>query len=346
MSGVKRGVNSIRPRQSDTETRPREVHPVTIVADDRCLDHHTGGADHPETPARWVAIRERLRRGPLAARLREVAPREASRRWVETAHSSAYISRFEEAALSGQSYLGHPDCQICYDSFRVALVAAGSGLTGVDLVEADASSPVFCGCRPPGHHAERALAMGFCFFNNAAIAARYWQEAYQRKRVLVLDFDAHHGNGIQSAFEEDPTVLYVSIHEHPTFSYPGTGLAEETGTGEGVGATLNVPLPPGATDDLVRAAISNKIDAAVAGFQPDAMIAAAGFDGHRSDDMSGLAYSTELYGQLAAVLAAWAKRYCHGRFLSLLEGGYHLEALAASVETYLVALAKGQQNES
>jgi acetoin utilization deacetylase AcuC-like enzyme len=315
--------------------------PVTIVADDRCLEHHTGGAGHPESPARWVAIRERLRRGPLAGRLREVAPRAAHRRWIETAHSDAYVSRFEEAALSGQSFLGHPDCQICYDSFQVALLAAGGGLTGVDLVETGEASTVFCCTRPPGHHAEQALAMGFCFFNNAVIAARYWQEVYQRARILVLDFDAHHGNGIQFAVEEDPTVLYVSIHEHPTFSYPGTGLAEETGTGDGAGTTLNVPLRPGAGDDAVLAAISDKIEPEVERFRPHAIIAAAGFDGHQLDDMSGLAYSTELYGQLAKVLAKWAQRYCEGRFISILEGGYHLESLAASVEAYLLALTGG-----
>jgi acetoin utilization deacetylase AcuC-like enzyme len=187
--------------------------------------------------------------------------------------------------------------------------------------------------------------MGFCFFNNAAIAARYWQQAYDRKRILILDWDAHHGNGIQAAFEDDPAVFYVSIHEHPTFSFPGTGWAEETGSGQGAGATLNVPLPPGAGDAMLLTALAETVEPAVVRFQPDAMIAAAGFDGHHGDDMSRLAYSTQLYGQLGKIMAGWADRFCQGRLLSVLEGGYHCECLADSVEAYLVGLTEARPQD-
>jgi acetoin utilization deacetylase AcuC-like enzyme len=316
----------------------RDVGPVAIVTDDRLLDHQAAGGDHPEAPARLVAIRDRLRRSPLADNLQQIAPREAERRWVVTAHDEGYVSRFEEAALSGHEFLQHPDNQICYDSYQVALLSAGGGLTGVDLVEAGECGGVFCCTRPPGHHAERALAMGFCFLNNAAIAARYWQQVYGRQRILIVDWDAHHGNGIQSAFEEDPDVLYASVHEHPTFSFPGTGLADETGSGPGTGITLNVPLPPGADDAMLRVALWEKVEPVVTRFQPNAMIVAAGFDGHHLDDMSGLAYSTEVYGQLGKWMATWANRFCQGRVLSLLEGGYHVQALAESVEVYLRAM--------
>jgi acetoin utilization deacetylase AcuC-like enzyme len=269
----------------------------------------------------------------------EVEPREAERRWIKTAHDEAYISQFEASALSGRSFFGHSDNQISFDSYKVAVLAAGSGLTGVDYIETGDSANVFCCTRPPGHHAESALAMGFCFFNNAVIAVRYWQEVYRRTRILVFDWDAHHGNGIQSAFEEDPNVFYVSVHEHPTFSYPGTGLAEEIGTGQGAGATLNIPLSPDTGDDVLLAALEEKVEPAVARFRPDGVIAAAGFDGHYLDDMSGLAYSTELYGKLGTFMATLARRYCQGRVLSVLEGGYNLDTLAASVETYLAALS-------
>ena len=319
----------------------RQASRVTVVIDDRFLDHDTGGGDHPEAPERITSVRNRLRRGTLAEQLEEVAPREAARCWIETAHDAAYLFRFEEAALSGKSFLDHPDNQICLDSYQIATLSAGSGLTGVDLLETGKASCVFCCSRPPGHHAERSQALGFCFFNNAAIAARYWQEVYGRKKILICDWDAHHGNGIQAAFEQDPSILYVSIHEHPTFSFPGTGLAEEIGSGGGSGATLNVPLPPGADDGMLLTALAVTVEPMVVHFQPDAVVVAAGFDGHQLDDMSRLAYSTRVYGRLGRIMADWAKRFCNSRVLSILEGGYHLEALAASVEMYLLGLAEG-----
>ena len=193
--------------------------------------------------------------------------------------------------------------------------------------------------RPPGHHAERGRALGFCFVNNAVVAARHWQAAHGRRRVLILDFDAHHGNGIQSAFETDPDVLYVSLHEHPTFSFPGTGYAEETGTGPGEGATLNVPLLPGGRDAAALEALEERVDPLVAAFRPEAIVVAAGFDGHLLDDMSGLGYSTDLFGRFGAAVASWAAAHCGGRSLTLLEGGYHLDALAEGAEAYLGALA-------
>lgn len=166
-----------------------------------------------------------------------------------------------------------------------------------------------------------------------------------KKKMMIFDFDAHHGNGIQAAFEEDPDVLYISIHEHPTFSFPGTGYAEDTGTNAGIGTTLNIPLPPGADDAMVSKVLTNKIIPAVNNFKPDAIIVSAGFDAHVQDDMSGLAYSTELYGQFGKFVSSWAKQYCQGKILTILEGGYHLPSLAASVESYLTGLAENYQEE-
>ena len=187
--------------------------------------------------------------------------------------------------------------------------------------------------------------MGFCFLNNAAIAVRYWQEVYARRRILVFDFDAHHGNGIQRAFEDEGDVLYVSIHEHPTFSFPGTGYAAERGLGEGEGATLNVPLTPGASDGEVRALLDNLVSPAVERFGPEALVVSAGFDGHAEDDMSGLDYSTELFGVFGETVERWARTLCGGRVVSILEGGYHLEALPAGVEAYLEGLGAGPAKE-
>ncbi|OIP46481.1 MAG: hypothetical protein AUK28_07145 [Desulfobacterales bacterium CG2_30_60_27] len=308
--------------------------PICMVTDPRYLKHDTGGVAHPESPARLRAIAEKLKNGPLAAVLSVVAPRRAERGWITACHSEDYLFRLEEAALSGRAFVDHPDNQICFDSFDIAQLAAGAGPVGIDRLEDGHDKLVFCSVRPPGHHAEPALALGFCLLNNVGIAARYWQSRYGRKKIAIIDWDAHHGNGIQTLFEEDPDILYISIHEHPTFSFPGTGYAEECGIGRGAGTLLNIPLPPGADDELVLRAMTHQIMPAMDRFQPEALIVAAGFDGHALDDMSGLSYSTALYGQLGIHMAAMARKHCQGRLLSILEGGYHLEALAASVEQY------------
>ncbi|HSH14267.1 MAG TPA: histone deacetylase [Desulfurivibrionaceae bacterium] len=314
---------------------PGILHHITHS---RYLHHDTGGGEHPEVPARLGEIAQRL--GECGAfRLETSQPLAAERRWLREIHSENYLLRFEEAALAGHSYLSHPDNQLSYETYEIALLAAGGGLAGIDLVErAVSQAPLFCSVRPPGHHAEAALALGFCFINNTAVAARYWQEKYRRRRVAIIDFDAHHGNGIQAAFEEDPEVLYISLHEHPTFSFPGTGYGEEIGTGLGKGATLNIPLLPGKGDAEVKSAFTNQIEPALAGFGPEALLVAAGFDGHRLDDMSGLAYSTELYGWLGGQIASLSRQHCGGRLVSILEGGYHLPSLGESVVQYCSGL--------
>ncbi len=305
----------------------------------RYLRHDTGNGDHPEIPARLTAINRGL--GSQAGRFKlvTVEPRPATRYWLLKIHSENYLLRFEETALSGRSWLSHPDNQLGYETYEIAQLAVGAGLAGIDLMEGGKKPPVvFCSVRPPGHHAEKALPLGFCFLNNVAVAARYWQERYHRRRIAIIDFDAHHGNGIQAAFEEDPEVFYISIHEHPTFSFPGTGHAEETGTGRGLGTTLNIPLLPGKGDAEVQDAFLRLIAPALADFQPEAILIAAGFDGHRLDDMSGLTYSTELFGWLGNQLNDLARRHCQGRMVSILEGGYHLPSLGASVLQYCTGL--------
>ncbi|MDW7772071.1 MAG: histone deacetylase [Desulfobulbaceae bacterium] len=313
---------------------------ITVISDPYLLLHDTGGEEHPETPERLKVIEKKLHSGPLGHSLEIIGTRPAAREHLLAFHTEAWLFRFEESALSGRTYIDHPDNQVCYESYGVAQSSAGTGITGVDFIEKKGGGTVFCATRPPGHHAEPNMPFGFCFFNNCVIAARYWQKKYGRKRICILDFDAHHGNGIQTAFEEEADSLYISIHEHPSFSYPGTGYAEERGMGKGIGTILNIPLSPGSGDRKVLAALDGQIEQKLAEFRPEALIVAAGFDGHRLDDMSGLNYSTDLYGMLGERIRGWADSLAGGRVVSLLEGGYHLESLAAGVEAYLSGLHK------
>jgi len=311
---------------------------ITVITDPQCQLHDTGGGEHPEVPERLQVIAAGLSSGHWADRVDIVFPRPATRSELMTFHPESWLFRFEEAVLSGRTYIDHPDNQIGYESFTVAMLSAGAGLSGIDLVEEDSSKIIFCATRPPGHHAEPAQPYGFCFFNNCVIAARYWQQVHGRQRVCVFDFDAHHGNGIETAFEKDADTLYISIHEHPSFSYPGTGWAEEHGCGQGKGTLLNIPLSPGSRDDQVLAALDGPVVTLLEQFKPEALIIAAGFDAHRLDDMSGLSYSTSLYEQIGRRIATWSTQLCHGRVVSILEGGYHLPVLAECVEAYLSGL--------
>jgi len=310
---------------------------LTLITDLRFLDHDTGG-DHPEIPARLQAILATLEQSDCFPFLGFQGTRPAERQWLAAAHDEGWLFRFEEAALSGKTSVDHTDNQICYDSYEVAILAAGAGLTAIDLLEQGLAAAAFCLVRPPGHHAERTRPFGFCFINNCVVAARYWQQHYGRKRIMVFDFDAHHGNGIQSAFEHEADSLYISIHEHPSFSYPGTGYADEKGFGAGRGSILNLPLSPGAGDEQFLALLHGPVAEKIAQWRPDAMIVAAGFDGHKADEMSGLLYSTGLYEKIGQSVRGWSNIYCGGRLVSILEGGYELTVLGESVEAYVQGL--------
>jgi len=310
---------------------------LTLISDSRFLDHDTG-IDHPELPARLQLILSNLEQSDFFSSLGFHATRPAERKWLMAAHDEGWLFRFEEAVLSGKTSVDHTDNQICYESYEVATLSAGAGLTAIDLLEQGQARQVFCLVRPPGHHAERNRPFGFCFFNNCVVAARYWQQHYGRQRILVFDFDAHHGNGIQAAFEREADTLYISIHEHPSFSYPGTGYKDETGFGEGRGSILNLPLSPGAGDEQLLALLRGPVEEKIAQWQPDAMIVAAGFDGHLADEMSGLLYSSGVYEKVGQVVRALSNRYCGGRLLSMLEGGYELTVLGESVEAYVRGL--------
>lgn len=311
---------------------------LTLITDKRYFLHDTGGEPHPEIPERVHVIRRSLETASFFADISIACPRMAEREWLLAAHNESWLFRFEEKVLSGKTYIDHVDNQIGYESFTIAMLAAGAGLTGIDLLESDGAKNVFCLVRPPGHHAEAGIPFGFCFFNNCVVAARYWQQEYNKKRILIFDFDAHHGNGIQSAFEEEADTFYISIHEHPSFSYPGTGYADDNGIGEGKGTILNLPLQPGASDKQVVELLENVIPKKLKEWRPDALIIAAGFDAHLVDDMSGLRFSTEIYSTIGKAIQSWAQQYTEGKILSILEGGYELSVLGESVEAYVNGL--------
>jgi acetoin utilization deacetylase AcuC-like enzyme len=297
---------------------------------------HATGPGHPERPARLEAIDRRLEETGLLARLTPVEPHPAEERWIEAVHDPGYIRRVERACASGERLLDSPDTGIGAESFATALLAAGGALALVDAVLEGRLDNGFAAVRPPGHHAERDRAMGFCLFNNAAVAARYAQRRHAARRVLIVDWDVHHGNGTQHAFEEDPSVLYCSLHQWPL--YPGTGAAAERGRGAGEGFTLNLPLPPGSGDADWLGAFDRHLIPAADSFRPDLVLVSAGFDAHRDDPLAGTLLSGAGFSGLTQRVCDLARRHCGGRLISLLEGGYHLRALADCVAAHLEGL--------
>ena len=297
---------------------------------------HETGFGHPERPARLVALREHLDRCGLLSDLIQIAPRPAPLEVVEKIHTSDYIQRIESRCAQGPGYLLDGETGVCEASYRIALLAVGGGLSAVDAVMDGAAGPVFCAVRPPGHHAERNRAMGFCLFNNIAIVARYIQDRYDLERILIVDWDVHHGNGTQNAFYDDPTVLYFSIHAYP--HYPGTGSVRETGIGAGEGYTVNVPLPSLCGDEEYLSAFREVLLPKADAFLPDFVLISAGFDAHRDDPLAGMGVTEAGFEEMTRIVKGIAHRRSRGRLVSLLEGGYHLDALSRSVEEHLSAL--------
>lgn len=296
---------------------------------------HNAGNWHPESPSRLEAIVNHLDKINLLSKLIRIEPYEASLDWISCIHSTKYISYIENSCKTGITQLD-ADTGVSADSYKVALLAVGGVLAAVDTVMEEKIDNAFCAIRPPGHHAERDRAMGFCLFNNVAIAAKYIQQNYQLKKVLIIDWDVHHGNGTQNSFYSDPTVFYFSIHQWP--HYPGTGHNTETGTGAGTGFTLNVPLGPGDDDQVYLKIFKDTLIPAAKKFTPDFILISAGFDAHQNDPLAGMNLTEHGYAALTTVIKDFAINVCQGRIISLLEGGYNLNVLAKSVEFHLKAL--------
>jgi len=298
---------------------------------------HTMPSWHPEQPARLTAVVEHLKETELHAQLTAVEPLPAEIDWLAEIHSREYIRVVEEVSRRG-GLLDLGDTPVCRESYRVARLAVGGLLAAADAVVAGKVGNAFCLVRPPGHHARAAHGMGFCIFNNVAIAARYLQKRHKLERILIADWDVHHGNGTQEAFYDDPTVLYFSVHRYGMF-FPGTGAADERGTGPGEGFTVNVPLSAGAGRAEFLAALQEHLVPAAEHFQPDFVLVSAGYDAHRDDPLGGMRLTTEDYTAIAGAVKDIAEEQCAGRMVAALEGGYNLDALAASVaETLRVFL--------
>jgi len=299
------------------------------------LRHDTGThPPHPERPARIVAVTQALEaQGWLGWDVRESPAATADQ--VHRVHPPDYTRRIEAFCAAGGGMLD-VDTVASPGSWEAALLSAGGAVAACDAVVSGKASSAFVCTRPPGHHAEADQAMGFCLFNNVAVAARYLQDEHRLGRVLIVDWDVHHGNGTQHMFEDDDTVFYFSTHQYPF--YPGTGSARETGSGRGAGYTLNYPMLAGSGDEeyvqVFREVLRPEIDRV----QPEAILISAGFDAHRSDPLAGMAVTEKGYSAMTAILKEAADKHCGGRIVSLLEGGYDLAALGASVEAHLRAL--------
>jgi acetoin utilization deacetylase AcuC-like enzyme len=294
------------------------------------LDHDAGHG-HPERPARLEAVISGARRHDVADALVPLAPRRAERTELERVHPGAYLDAIERFCRAGGGRID-ADTAANTSSWDVAVLAAGAGLAAVEALDRGEGDAAFCAVRPPGHHATGARAMGFCLLNNIAVTAAAL--AARGERVLVVDYDAHHGNGTQAMFYRDPRVLYVSFHEYPL--YPGTGALHETGEADGAGTTVNFPVPEGTTGDVYLRGIDEVLAPLVAHFEPTWLLVSAGFDAHRRDPITGLGLSAGDFALITRRLCEFAPA---GRRVALLEGGYDLHALADSTAAALGALA-------
>jgi acetoin utilization deacetylase AcuC-like enzyme len=306
-----------------------------LVYDPRYLEHDMG-MGHPESPNRLRAIMQQLEQSGTAARLTRIVPRMAEDEWITQIHSAAYVASLKQHAPASGRVSLDPDTSMSPGSLTAAYLAAGGALTAVDAIMQREVEHVFCAVRPPGHHAEARRAMGFCLFNNVAIAARYIQKRHGLSRVLIVDWDVHHGNGTQHSFEDDPSVLFFSTHQYP--HYPGTGRESEHGTGAGEGYTINVPMEAGEGDEEYRRVFQKVLVPAADQFKPEFVIISAGFDAHKDDPLASMGLTESGYADLTAIVAGIARRHAQGRILSSLEGGYNLTALAASVDAHVCGL--------
>lgn len=296
---------------------------------------HDAGSGHPERPARLQTIMSRLKESGLIETLVLIEPEPAEIKWLTLVHSPAYLQRLERAAAEAPAELD-PDTRVSAHSYRVARLATGGVLLAVDGVMQGRVANAFVVARPPGHHALPTEAMGFCLINHVAVAARYAQERYGLERILIVDWDVHHGNGTQAIFYADPKVMYFSTHQHPY--YPGTGSEDESGTGPGKGTTINVPLAAGAGDEEIIRAFRAKLVPAATAFRPQFVFISAGFDAHTKDPLAQLRVTENGYAELTRVVMEIANAFGDGRIVSVLEGGYNLDALAGSVEAHLRVL--------
>jgi acetoin utilization deacetylase AcuC-like enzyme len=305
---------------------------TTAFLADPTAKEHDPGAGHPEQPARWDAAIKGLGTHPLT----HTTPRSATVDELALCHTRPYIAIAKRDVESGAHALSTGDTDINRRSFDVALRATGTCLNAVDLVMEGKANNAFCIVRPPGHHASAARGMGFCLFNNIAIAARHAQRKHGVERVAIADWDVHHGNGTQDIFYEDGSVFFFSTHQSPW--YPGTGDARETGAGAGHGCTLNCPFPAGAGKDEILGVFHARFAARMDEFKPDLLLISAGFDSRKGDPLGGFLLTDGDFSELTTVMRGIADKHAHGRLISILEGGYNLAGLTQAVYAHAHSL--------
>jgi acetoin utilization deacetylase AcuC-like enzyme len=330
---------------------------IAFVSNPKFVEHQTG-PHHPERPDRIRAIHRAIREAGMldspdpfpefrlelgaldggGIKLMERIAAPADEKWLSVVHTPRHIEHIRRICELGGGVLDQSDTPVGANGFQMGLLSLGSALMACDLVMRGEATRAFSAARPPGHHAEQDQPMGFCLFSNIAIAARYVQQQYGLKKIAIVDFDVHHGNGTQAALEDDPTILFVSLHQHPATLYPGSGYESETGIGEGEGFTINLPFQPGAGDAEYLDVINRRVLPALNAFRPELLMFSAGFDGHRDDPLAQINLSEDGFEQITRRLVAIADRHCDGKVVSLLEGGYHLRALGRSVVKHLIGM--------
>lgn len=306
---------------------------MLFISHERCLDH-LAGSSHPESPDRLTSIAEGLDRAEVGKAVTMLEAPMASIKELAPVHPESLIKELERLTSSGGGKVD-TDTVATKWSFEAALYAAGAGLAAIEQLRQGRDSVAFCAVRPPGHHATSDRSMGFCLFNNIAVTATALAESGER--VAIVDYDAHHGNGTQDIFYSDDRVLFASIHQWPC--YPGTGRLEETGSGNGLGSTINVALPPGATGDVYTHAWERVISPKISAFDPTWLLVSAGFDAHRDDPLTAMGLSA---GDYAALTKRVMQAAPNGQVIIFLEGGYNLSALAEASAAVFAVLAGTQ----
>lgn len=309
----------------------------TGLLQDPIFAQHDTGFGHPECSERHAAVTRALAEAGLTARLTPIVSRPAEPPELERCHPRRYIELVRDEIAAGLDTLSTGDTQISPGSHDAALHAVGGVIEAVDAVMLGKLGRAFCAVRPPGHHARPAQGMGFCLFNNIALGARHAQSKHGAGKVVIVDWDVHHGNGTQDLFEEDGSVLFFSTHQSPW--YPFTGHAEETGSGKGRGTTLNCPLPAGSGMKEIGAAFEEKLLPAIESFKPDLIMISAGFDSRERDPLGRFRLTDVDFAALTRLLMLAADEHCQGRLVSVLEGGYNLEGLAKAVTAHVTELA-------
>ena len=300
------------------------------------LEHETGA--HPENRNRLLAIHEKIEYEKLMEKLLVCSGRPATIDEIKMLHTEQLILEIETASNNDSKTVYTPDCIVSRETFNAALYAVGSVIeASIEIAERRIEN-AFCAVRPPGHHAEYNIAMGFCFFNNIALSAEFLTKKMGYKRILIFDFDVHHGNGTQHFFEDRSDIFFVSMHQDPLTCYPGTGFSYERGISSGLGYTLNVPVAPGISDEEYLQVYFSKVEPKLVEFRPDFILISAGFDAHKDDPLASLNISEKTFNLLTNSLKKLAEKFCGGRILSILEGGYNLNALSSCVFDHIKIL--------